>query len=123
MADAAQCNIKTIDYHLRVHGNLNKLGIAQYRRNPQGAAKPVSVGDRHWPSHTALASDLGVSRTIVSRWINHHPERLLSALMTLDAKKTAAALHRAQMLDDIRKQPHDQNRNRPAEKPRRKAAA
>lgn len=109
VADAAQCNIKTVDYHLRVHGNLDKLGLAQYRRNPQGAAKPVSIGGRHWPSHTALAADLGVSRTIVSRWINHHPERILSALMALEAKKTASAFHRAQMIDDIRKPPHASN--------------
>lgn len=103
VARAAGVHHRSISYHLRVHGHLDRLGAGQKRKAPQSAARGVVAHGRAWPSRAALARDLGVSGPTISRWLAHHPDRLLAALMAADARKTAAAMREAQMIDTIRK--------------------
>lgn len=99
VAKAAGVGVTIVDYHLRVHGHLDRLGQGQHRQRPQAAAKPVEAHGRTWPSRTALAGELGVSLTTACRWVRADDDRLLAALMAADARKTAAALKGADMID------------------------
>lgn len=103
VAQAAGVTKSTVLYHLVTYGHLDRLGTGQRRRKPQNAARTVVAHGRLWPSRVALARELGVSPPTASRWLAHHPDRLLAALMAADARKTAAAMREAQMIDTIRK--------------------
>ena len=124
LAKAAGVNIKTIDYHLRKHGNLDLLGTGNTGRKPVGPAKPTKLFGKEWPSVTALAADLGTRRATVSRMVNHDREKLLAALLAQEGRKTKDAMRAAEMVDRVatKKEPLNEashERNRPAEKPDR----
>lgn len=104
VARAAGVHQSTIHYHLTRHGHLDYLGIGTGRhQNHRPPSRPIRVGRREWPSIAALARHLDKPPRILYRWLrdNRH-ERLLKELILADEKT--------------------RQRDRPAEKPRRKAA-
>lgn len=104
VARAAGVRHSNVSYHLRVHGHLDLMGEDRRGAKNRGGSKPVAAAGRSWPNQRALAREIGRSDETVSRWIRDgHPDRLLSALMAADARKTADAMREAQMIDDIRK--------------------
>lgn len=103
VAEAAGVRHGNVSYHLRVHGHLDLMGTDRRGAKNRGGSKPVNAAGRRWPSRGALARELGVCVPTISRWLAHHPDRLLAALMAADARKTAAAMREAQMIDTIRK--------------------
>ena len=101
LAKAAGVHVKTIDYHLRTYGNLDLLGTGNSGRKPPGPVKPTKLFGKEWPSVTALAADLGIHRSLVSRMVNHDREKLLAALLTQEGRKTKAAMLTAEMVDRV----------------------
>lgn len=108
VARAAGVTKAAVRYHLERHGNLDRLGAGQSRKGypgwRSGNFAPVDKFGRHWPSQRALAREVGRPEGTVSWWIREgYDDRLLAALMAADARKTAAAMREAQMIDTIRK--------------------
>ncbi|WP_347139467.1 hypothetical protein [Paracoccus sp. SSK6] len=86
-AVAAGVSQSTISWHLNKHGNLDRLGGK--RGNPNNSRrKPVQIGEREWPSRSALERYLGVSSGRVHRWIKKgQMDLLLAALLRADGKR------------------------------------
>ena len=108
VARAAGVTKAAVRYHLERHGNLDRLGAGQSRKGypgwRPGNIAPVDKFGRHWPSQRALAREVGRPEGTVSWWLRlGYDDRLLAALMAADARKTAAAMREAQMIDTIRK--------------------
>lgn len=99
VARAAGVRHSNVSYHLRVHGHLDLMGEDRRGAKNRGGSKPVAAAGRIWPNQRALAREIGRSDETVSRWLAHHPDRLLAALMAADARKTATAMREAQMID------------------------
>ena len=106
VALAAGVAPQTVADHLRVHGNLDRLGVGRGRHasHKAPASKPISDGSTEYPSIAAMARAAGVRPKTAQKWVrNGQRDRLLAALMAADARKTAAAMREAQMIDTIRK--------------------
>lgn len=104
VAEAAGVTKSAVRYHLETHGNLDRLGAGQSRKGypgwRSGNFAPVHKFGRYWPSQRALAREVGRPEGTVSWWIREgHDDRLLAALMAANARKTAAAMREAQMID------------------------
>ena len=96
---ASGMSVGAVMAHLDRHGHLDRLG----RRLSGGnvtSRRPVEKFGRHWPTMTDLARYVGRPVTTVKLWLdNGDDDRLLAALMAADARKTAAALKGAEMID------------------------
>jgi len=106
VALAAGVAPQTVADHLRVHGNLDRLGVGRGRHTSHAApaSKPISDGSTEYPSIAAMARAAGVRPKTAQNWVRSgKADRLLAALMAADARKTADAMREAQMIDDIRK--------------------
>lgn len=108
VAQAAGVTKAAVRYHLETHGNLDRLGAGPSRKDcpgwRSGNFSPVDKFGRRWPSQRALAREIGRPEATVSWWLRlGYDDRLLAALMAADARKTAAAMREAQMIDTIRK--------------------
>lgn len=106
VALAAGVAPKTVAGHLRAHGNLDRLGVGRGRHASHAAplSKPISDGRTQYPSIAAMARAAGVRPRTAQRWVRDGKhDRLMAALMAVDARKTAAAMREADMIDNIRK--------------------
>jgi len=104
VALAAGVAPQTVADHLRVHGNLDRLGIGRGRHGNYAAqaAKPLTVGPCSYPSIAAFARAVGLKPKCVQRWVrNGRADRLMAAHMAADARKTRAAFKDAEMTDRI----------------------
>lgn len=106
VAQAAGVSQSVVYSLLNRHGSLDQLGVGRgaHHTNRSGGhnRKPVAWLGREWPSLTALAAEVGCSISTVTRWLDTgDDDRLLAALMAADARKTAAALKAADMIDRI----------------------
>lgn len=101
VAKAAGVSRHVVSYHLWRNGHLDNLGIGHVSGWPAGGnRRAVSKFGREWPSIAALAREIGRPVQTVQRWIAQaNDDRLLAALMAADARKTAAAMREAQMID------------------------
>ena len=104
VACAAGVQPHVVSYHLNRHGNLDRLGIGRVNNWPKdgrGARRrAVEMFGREWPSMSDLARYIGRPVTTVKLWLdNEDDDRLFAALMAADARKTAAALKSADMID------------------------
>lgn len=74
-----------IAYHLNRYGDLSSVG--RHRGAPRsGPRKSVQIGDRSWPSRTALARYVGERPQAICKWIGRGDmDRLLGAIMRADA--------------------------------------
>lgn len=69
-AAAHGVTVSAITYHLATYGDLNRLcGKQGHAYATEATMKPVTVGNRTWPSRAALARDLGEARATVCRWL------------------------------------------------------
>ena len=94
VAAAAGVAPHTVISMLNKHGNLDRLGMGRGRHHTNRSGgqnrKPVALFGRQWPSHTALAAEVGHSVSTVTRWLNRGDhDRLLAALMAADARRAA----------------------------------
>lgn len=98
----------TISKHLARHGNLDRVGS---RKGPRpgtfipSRAKPVCVGGHNWPSITAMARDLGVSRFVATARLREGGERIMELVMARYAMAEKRAyrerLRDAEMVDRV----------------------
>ena len=108
VAKAAGVTPPTVSALLHKHGNLDRLGTGRQNNWPKdgrGARRvPVARFGRSWGSATDLAREARRPLSTILYWLKHgHDDRLLAALMAADARRTAAAMREAQMIDTIRK--------------------
>lgn len=104
VAAAAGVAPQTVADHLRVHGNLDRLGTGRGRHGNHAspAAKPLTVGPCSYPSIAAFALSVGVRPKAAQRWVRDgRADRLMAAQMAADARKAAAALRDADMIDRL----------------------
>lgn len=90
---ARQLGISTscISYHLNRHGGFSRFRKPAGGRNG-GLKKPVTIGNRTWPSQMALARYLGISEECLRWWTKqNHAEKIMVALLAADAKQKRAA--------------------------------
>lgn len=94
VARAAGVHHNTVHGHLERHGHLDRLGIGRQCNWPKIGrikAKPFSLLGREWPSHRAMARDLGLTQSRLSRWIAEgRLDRIAIAMMHADARRMAA---------------------------------
>lgn len=98
----------TLERHLARYGHLERVGKPAGLPKGQAPAwrcKPVTLGNRTWPSMGALARHLGISRFQLQRRLNHDPGSLVGMLMVRDAPEAKAALKArlrdAEMVDRV----------------------
>lgn len=104
VAVAAGVTPHTVSAILNKHGSLDQLGVGRgnHRGSRRGGhnKRPVEKFGRSWPSQKSLAAYIGRHASAVQRWLaKGEDDRLLAALMAADARKTAAALKGADMID------------------------
>lgn len=95
IASAAKRDRRTIVHHLRVHGNLDRLGVGRgcHDNHQRKNQKPVSIMGRSWPSRAALAKYTGLPRKAVSKWVAEGQlDRIIIALMAADASVANEAM-------------------------------
>jgi hypothetical protein len=56
---------RLISYHLDTHGNMDRMGKGPHKRG--GGTEPIWIRRKLYPSHTAAAEALGVSRVMISK--------------------------------------------------------
>lgn len=85
--------LPTIIHHLNHHGNLDRLGLGQQGKpGNRSKSKPVKVGPYEWPSRSAVARELGVTPSTVSRWLSEDaPQHRRDKIMALAMRRAAAA--------------------------------
>lgn len=91
----------TISTHLARHGNLDRVGLPRGPRPGTfvpSMAKPVCVGGHRWPSITAMARDLGISRHVATARLREGGERIIELVMARYAAAEKAA-HRQRLID------------------------
>lgn len=94
IAAAAGVHTRTVQWHMKRHGNLNFLGVGP-GTGPNncrmgGRRVPISLFGREWPSRAALAADMGVKYRSASRLIlEGRLDLILSHLMRADAARMA----------------------------------
>jgi len=103
LAKVSDRTVQTIVHHLNKYGNLDRLGVGKIGAiGNRSKSKPVRVGPYEWPSRTALAEEMGVSRSAVSRWLGGRagqpiPEQLMAHAMRKAADADTAAQRRELM--------------------------
>lgn len=93
LSKASGRTLPTIIYHLNRYGNTDRLGSGPVG-NPgnRSKSKPVKVGPCEWPSRAAVARELGVNPSTVSRWLSEDaPQHRRDKLMALAMRRSAAA--------------------------------
>ena len=97
--DCAHANgvtVQTLCYHMRTHGNLDRMGVGRGGRDNKGKSKPVRIDGRTWASQLQLAIYLGVSALKVSRWIRANDmERLRAEIYRADMQNGTIYRRRA----------------------------
>ena len=71
---------QTVGYHLRVHGNLDRLGVGQGNHSSHVGPGRIPAGP--YPSLTALSRAAGLSPKTVQKWRREGAaEKLMAAMM------------------------------------------
>lgn len=87
VAKASRTSIKTVAWHLRAYGHLDRLGVGQGRHSTEKPPRtpnctPVNIGKASWPSKRALARAAGLPDTTLRRKLKSgDPETLIAVLM------------------------------------------
>lgn len=95
-ARAYGVNRLVVSYHLNTHGHLERLGTGQSRPGGNSAGKKVVFGNHSWPSVTAAANEIGISRTRLYRWLRPNAsaamrDMLMAAVMAWGEGRRAKA--------------------------------
>lgn len=95
VSKASGRSTSTIIHHLNRYGNLDRLGVGKAGIcGNRSKSKPVRIGPYEWPSRTALAREMGVSPSTVSRCLSnsappHRRDRLLAWALQKSTGATA----------------------------------
>lgn len=84
LADTLGITRNSVYQSLHRHGDVEHCGVRKGIKpgtQPGNHRKPIKVGPHQWPSITAMAADIGVSRRLLGYKLKHQPIVVLETVM------------------------------------------